>query len=356
VTTLPYQNVPIENMSDLLRIGVVGCGSFATSTIWPCLRYARIDIAYACATRLEHAERNRKRFGAEFATTDINDVLGDSSVAAIFLIGAPAMQYELGLRCLEAGKHLFVEKPPGESLEHSVQLERAAARTNVQCQVGFQKRFALAYTLARDHSFRADFGKVRLCKVNYSHWAQADWRSHLTDMSVHALDLVRFFMGDPVEGYIVKRSAHDGASTCVLTLLYEDGGTAVVNLSANDPHVQEWVELSGANQLISVRNLTEYRHWREASGPPQTVVMNERSLSMWQPAFPVPYQHSDSMWLQGYAGEVVEFAEATLEGRSLSPSISDGVAAMRYVEAIAGAGEGLSKIMANGDVIGPASF
>lgn len=331
-------------MSDVLRIGFIGCGDFATSTIWPCLRYAPIEVAYACARRPERAERNRKRFGAERATIDVDEVLRDGSVPAVFVVGPPSMQYEIGLRALEHGKHVFTEKPPADTLKQALELEAAAARHGVQCQIAFQKRFALAYQMAREAASQPEFGGVRLCKVNYSHWYQPDWHTHLSIMSVHPLDLVRFFMGDPAEAHVLKRSDDGGRNTCVLTLLYESRASAVVNMSANDPHVQEWVELSGANQLIAVRNMVEYKHWADGGDVETSFQMNPAAAGVWHPEFAIPYRQGDSMWLQGYAGEVVEFASAILEGRPVSPSIADGVASMRYVGAILAAPEGVSQL------------
>jgi predicted dehydrogenase len=163
-------------------------------------------------------------------------------------------------------------------------------------------------------------------------------------MSVHPLDLVRFFMGDPVEAHVLKRSFDDGRNVCVLMTQYHSGASAVVNMSSNDPHVQEWVELSGANQLIAVRNLVEYRQWDEASDHTASFLLNDRAVGVWHPEFAIPYQQADSMWLQGYAGELVEFATAVLEGRPVRSSIADGVAAMRYVEAIAAAPDGVTRL------------
>ena len=345
-------------MSEHLRIGFVGCGLHASNSIWPCLRYAPIEIAHACDLELENAEGNRRLFGAERATGDLHEVLDDESVQAVFVVGPPAMHHEVGLQVLEAGKHLFIEKPAGDTLAHALELEAAAERNGFQCQVGFMKRFAHGYRLAPEIAAKPEFGGVRLCKVNYSHWRMPpidwldnDWHMHLVYMAVHPLDLVHFFMGDAVEAHLLKRTADDGRNTCVLTLLYDSGASAIVNNSACDPLVQEWVELSGANELISVRNLVEFRHWVDpawksfadlSAGP------DENAVRTWHPEFAIPYQQADSMWLQGYAGEVVAFAESLLAGRPVTPSIADGVTTMRYVEAIERAPEGMSQLDVHG--------
>ncbi|WP_344890152.1 Gfo/Idh/MocA family oxidoreductase [Nonomuraea antimicrobica] len=327
-----------------MRIGFIGCGAFATQAIWPSLRYAPVEIGYAYSRGLDKARAVARRFGAENATDSLDEVFADDTVRAVFVVGPAAMQHEVTLRALAAGKHVFVEKPPAPSLEQALEIQRAADLHDRQVQVGFQKRFATAYRLAREEAGKPDFGGVRLAKVNYSHWRVRDWNHHLHIMSVHAIDLIRFLLGDPAEAYVLKRSDPQGRNTCVLTLLYEDGASAIVNMSANDPHVQEWIELSGANQLISVRNLTEYRRWAEGAEVAQTLPVNPAAVTLWHPEYAIPYQQADSLWLQGYAGEVVDFVEAVQTGRPVSPSIADGVAAMRYVEAIADAPEGMSRL------------
>lgn len=327
----------------MLRIGVIGCGGFASQVIWPCLRYAPVEIGYACSRGLDKAERTRRRFGAERATTDVDAILHDDTITATVVIGPPAMHYEIGLRAIEAGKHVFLDKPPAETRQQAAHLAASAERRGVSCQVGFQRRFATAYQVAKRAATDPAFGGIRVCTIKYSHWRMPSWERHLFEMSVHPLDLVRFFLGDADDGTLVKRTDPEGRSTCVLTLLYPSGATAVLNMSANEPHVQESVELSGANQLITVRDLVDYRRWSDASDVTVTARLNEADVSGWHPGFAIPTEWSDSMHLQGYAGEITSFAESILAGRPVSPSIHDGVAALAMAETILAAPEGVSR-------------
>jgi predicted dehydrogenase len=339
---------------DRLRIGVVGCGLHATTNMWPSLRHAQVEVAYACDLDRSLAERNGRQFGAEVATTDAREVLDDPSVKAVFVIGPPAIHHEIGMQALAAGKHLFIDKPPGATLEQTEELSDAASRAGLQCQVGFMKRHALLYTKAREVASQPEFGGVRLCRINHSHFrapvvtgTEADWHWHIKLLAIHALDLVRFFMGDPSEAHLLKRQASDGRNTCVLTLLYADGSSAVVNMSSCDPGVQERVELSGANQLITVRDGLEYRHWKDqgdgdsSMGTPEIDV---DAVGLWTPEFAVSNRLSDSRQLQGYVGEVMAFAEDILAARPVSPSIADGVVAMRMAQAIIEAPEGMNRL------------
>ncbi len=134
------------HVSELLRIGVIGCGDFATRALWPSLRHAPVDIVYACARRPERAQHNKRVFGAQRATTNVDEVLADDTVTALLVIGPPQMQFELGMAALRAGKHIFIEKPPAPTLAQTIELAEAARVAGVQCQIGFQKRYAPGYS------------------------------------------------------------------------------------------------------------------------------------------------------------------------------------------------------------------
>ena len=134
-------------------------------------------------------------------------------------------------------------------------------------------------------------------------------------MSVHPIDLARFFLGDPDQAYVLKRTEPNGCGTCVLTLVYSSGASAVLNMSANDPHVQEWVEISSSNQLISVRNLVDYQHWPAGQDPAATKNCLQGSFNAWRPEFAIPYQQADSLW-----------AKATRERWRRSPTRSSPTA------------------------------
>jgi predicted dehydrogenase len=162
-------------------------------------------------------------------------------------------------------------------------------------------------------------------------------------MSIHALDLARFFMGDVVGGTVFKRDI-DGNFVFALLLEHADGGASHVTLSAHEPRVQESVELAGESALVQVVNLTELRYHRPMPEIADAFGTDETMTSAWFPEFTIPMQDADNHVLQGYAGELRHFATAIGAGEPVSPNIDDAVEAMRLVEALLAAPEGLSSL------------
>ena len=65
-----------------------------------------------------------------------------------------------------------------------------------------------------------------------------------------------------------------------------------------------------------------------------------RDVDLLRPNFAIPSTMESTLFLQGYAGQMINFAEASLEGREPSVTIADGVEAMRFADLFANAVSG----------------
>ena len=127
----------------------------------------------------------------------------------MIVVGPPELHISAGIAAVESGRHVFVEKPPGNSLADAERLQSAARAAGKQVQIGFNKRRASAYRLAKQLTSEPEFGTVTSVDMTYAHWPVSDLRLHLVDMSIHALDTVRWLLGDPVRLTVYKRQIGD---------------------------------------------------------------------------------------------------------------------------------------------------
>ena len=94
-----------------LRVAAVGCGPHSTRRIYPQLsKIIDIDLVALCDRNLEKATRFSKKFGFERWYTDHQRMI-KRALDAVLIIGPPAMHFSVAMDCLEAGIHVFVEKP-----------------------------------------------------------------------------------------------------------------------------------------------------------------------------------------------------------------------------------------------------
>ena len=125
-------------------MGFVGAGNYASSMLLPHLvKEPGIDLAHVATRRSLSAVNAQRKFKFRDAGTDLEAVLEDTSVDAVFIVTRHSSHADLTCRALEAGKAVFVEKPLALTLG---ELERILATVdetgNDRVMVGFNRRFS----------------------------------------------------------------------------------------------------------------------------------------------------------------------------------------------------------------------
>ena len=111
--------------SQLLSIGVLGCGPIAQFAHFESCIKARNTRLYAlCDQAPDLVERMAVVHQPEKTYADFADMLADPQVEAVIIATADQFHVPLSLQALAAGKHVFVEKPLGTSVEECEDLRR----------------------------------------------------------------------------------------------------------------------------------------------------------------------------------------------------------------------------------------
>lgn len=132
-------------------IGFIGAGAFANSVLVPALTAAGLDrfVAVGSASGLT-ARRFGQRHGFMRAVSGADPVLRDDDVDLVVIATPHDTHAVLAARALDAGKHVFVEKPLALSLDELTMVEAALAATDRILAVGFNRRWSPAVVALRD--------------------------------------------------------------------------------------------------------------------------------------------------------------------------------------------------------------
>jgi predicted dehydrogenase len=100
-------------VSGKVRLAVVGAGSFVREMHLPNLEKLKdqIEISAFVTRRGANAMELAQHYGAEHASTSLDDILDSVSFDAVLIGTRHDKHMEMALKCLEAGKHVLVEKP-----------------------------------------------------------------------------------------------------------------------------------------------------------------------------------------------------------------------------------------------------
>jgi len=109
-------------MSDRVSIAVVGLGYWGPNLVRAMHDVEDFDVRWVCDLDVDALQKIGRRYPAVQRTTDLDEVLADDDVGAVAIATPVSTHFPLAKRALEAGKHVFVEKPLAASTAEAVAL------------------------------------------------------------------------------------------------------------------------------------------------------------------------------------------------------------------------------------------
>ena len=189
-----------------LRVGFIGAGARASGAHYPCVnRLEGVRIVAVAEMNEERMRRVMQRYDIPNAflcksDTDYKRMLDSVELDAVYVIAPPQHMTQPAIGCMNAGKHVFIEKPAGANSDESLQLLETALSNDVYCMVGYQRRYAAitqeAIRLVRKR------GPATLAVGEFH--KPGDYRRDNMEMLwsdvCHVVDLVRYMIGnEPIE-------------------------------------------------------------------------------------------------------------------------------------------------------------
>lgn len=225
-----------------VRLAFVGAGNYATSMLLPHLAQRDgVELSTVVTTTALSAANAKRKFGFAEATTDLDAVLGDPSVDAVFVVTRHSSHAELTRRALLAGKAVFVEKPLALTDDELAGVLAAVDESgNDRVQVGFNRRFAPLLREARKR-FGARTGPasvrylVNAGRLEHGSWylRQGTEGSRFAGEGGHFVDTVSWLLeADPVSVYAI---AAPGNEDLQVLLRYPGGSTATISYVTTGP-------------------------------------------------------------------------------------------------------------------------
>jgi predicted dehydrogenase len=323
------------------RFGIIGTGIMGNSlgrVIRNVEQASIVALADMVPQRLEEAGRE---FGVKALYADYREMIKKENLDAVAVATPDHFHKEPVLNALEAGCHVFVEKPLTTSQAEAEEIYRAVARTGKKLQIDFNHRWLSPYHKVKEMVLSGQVGDplIAFARKNNPLFVPtemlASWSSRTTPawfLSCHDIDLVTWwFDADPVEAYAkgVKRvlvekgfDTYDGIQSLVS---YEGGRFATFEASWIYPNTSpympdSYMELIGSKGTLQIDRQAEAI---DAILPEKFVCprtfLNYKVFDEWQGAFPAA--------VRGFVHAIENNTEPHV-------SVRDGVRSTAVLEAI----------------------
>jgi predicted dehydrogenase len=267
---------------------------------------------------------------------DYRVLLEDSTIEAIAICVPAQFHVEIALAALDAGKHVFIEKPLALTLEECDRLIEGAAGVPLKVMLGFNTRWHRLAREARTLFHQGIFGPLEVVRsvLTSCHRDLPEWRKRrvsgggvLLEMAMHHFDLWRYILGREIE----EISAHSRSG------IWEDeSATITARLSCGALASAAFAECTSQNNSIEIYGRTGsmsvsfYRfdglETSTTSDIPGNIPARIRGLRQFVQELPRAirtFRHGGE-WHQSYVEEWRHFVASVRTGQPVECGIEDG--------------------------------
>ena len=307
-------------------VSFIGSGNYATAVLIPAFKAAGAHLHTVASSAGVSGVHAGRKFGFDETTTDSNRLFSDAATNVVVITTQHDSHARFVLQALEAGKHVFVEKPLCLTLDELVEIQSAYETACAQhspspvVMVGFNRRFAPQVQKMKQLLNGATGPKAFIMTVNAGaipadHWTQDpdSGGGRIIGEACHFIDLLRFLAAAPIIGW--QRMDMDGPTrdTVSIQLSFADGSVGTVHYFANGSKAfpKERLEVFAAGRVLQLDNhrkltgfgwpgFTKMNLWRQDKGQKACAAAFLQAVAKGTSA-PIPFE------------EVAEVARVSIE-------------------------------------------
>lgn len=360
-----------------LKIGMLGFGSMGKTHTYALKNlpffYQSLpfsaELYGVCTKTPEKAEYAKNTFGYKLATTNEDELIYSDETDIIDISTPNIFHFESIMKAINAGKHIYCEKPLCVSLSEAEEIKRAAREKGVIFGMVFNNRFIPAVMRAKQLIDEGRIGRILSFSASYYHSSATDvgkaagWKQNkdicgggvLFDLGSHVIDLVHYLCGEISSLSAISQIAYptrtgmDGKEwqtnaeeafymLCELSC----GGVGTISASkvhtgANDDVVIEIYGEKGALKYSLME--CEWLHFYDNTAKSYPLG-GEKGFTKLEcvgrydaPGGIFPSPKAPVGWLMGHVTNYLGFLTALCEGKQPSPGVDDGAYVQRVMEA-----------------------
>jgi predicted dehydrogenase len=233
---------------------VVGLGYWGPNLVRVLVERTDVELRWICDTDMSRLERYGRRYPSVRLTQELDEVLDDPDLDGVLLATPVFTHYELGRRCLDAGKHTFVEKPLAHSTARAEELIALAGERDLALMSGHTFLYSPPVRAVRELIASGALGQlyfVSASRVNLG-LHQRDV-SVIWDLGPHDFSILLYWLGHAPD--TIRATGRDSivpgiADVAFVTMEYGSGLIASVELSWLAPSKLRRTVIVGSKRMV----------------------------------------------------------------------------------------------------------
>jgi len=187
-----------------LAVALIGYGYWGPNLLRNYMELPQATVKWVCDKRQKALKKAQTRFPTVPTTSELADVLGDKKVDAVLIATPISTHFPIAKAALEAGKHVFVEKPMTANTAQARELVELAASKKLTLMVGHTFLFSPPVRKVKELIDSGELGDIYFVttqRVNLG-LHQKDV-SVVWDLAPHDISILNYWLGETAESVIV---------------------------------------------------------------------------------------------------------------------------------------------------------
>jgi predicted dehydrogenase len=238
----------------MLKVGVVGAGDWGKNLVRIFHQLRGVELACCCDADPKRWEAISQNYPGVSLTERFEDIVADPSIEALIVASSAVTHYPFGKAALEAGKHVYVEKPLALSASHAGEMVALAEAKNLKLMVGHLLLYHPAVTHLKKLVDSGELGeifyiysqRVNLGKIRQDENALWSFAPHDISVILHLLGRFPASVSARGESYL-----QEGVEDVVfINMKFADRTMAQLQVSWLDPHKVRKITIVGSKKMV----------------------------------------------------------------------------------------------------------
>lgn len=279
--TIPLLKQSSINNSEC-RIAFLGAGNYSGRVLIKAFKSARAKLITLISNRGISAFHFGVKYHFEDISTDDLAVYNSDRINCIAVCTRHNLHAEQVVRALDAGKHVFCEKPLALTLDELAKVEEAALRNSgLILMVGFNRRFSplimkIKSSIQSSIAPKSFLMTVNAGEISRSHWTQDQGigGGRVVGEVCHFIDLLCYLSGSKVVDWFANSLGGLSDDTVTITLIFANGSMGTIHYltNGNSKFQKERLEIFSDGKIYQLNNFKKLNIYSELAS---------RSFRLW---------------------------------------------------------------------------
>ncbi len=224
---------PKSKVVGTIGVGLIGAGLHANTSMLPILnKFKDIKLIGLADAEGFKGRHTGKKYGFDYCVSDYHELLTDKNIDAVLIATRHNLHAKMIVDALNAGKHVFVEKPLAMNVDEIKLILSAYKKAGKQLMVGFNRRFS-PHALKAKALLGEAANLVINCRVNAGFVPSESWVHDASEGGgrvvgevCHFVDLIQYLSGSLPEKIYAEATSEKGADNLIITLKMKNGTVA----------------------------------------------------------------------------------------------------------------------------------